>query len=290
MLFAAERCCCILNCDRFAVIGHPIGHTMSPFIHKRLFSLSGLSAEYGVLDIAELSNGIDALRKLDGFNITIPHKVNIIPYLDEIDDNVFGSVNTVRCANGKMKGFTTDGAGCLKALHNHGAGFNGHILLLGNGGAARAVAFEALNAFKSLTLAVRRRERGLELAADLLAHKPEAEIEVVTFEDEEKSLKKYDLLMNTTSVGMFPNAGRSPVGESVVSRCESVFDAVYNPRETKLLQAASKLQKNVIGGMEMLVFQAVKAHEYWYGAEFSGFDVMKLCEDAQEKMNRLFAE
>ena len=108
---------------RFAVIGHPIGHTMSPFIHDRLFSLTGHKPEYSVLDVPSLTQALPALRTLDGFNITIPHKSDIIPLLDSIDEKakLFGSVNTVRVEDGKMTGYTTDGVGCKKALARMGS-------------------------------------------------------------------------------------------------------------------------------------------------------------------------
>lgn len=101
---------------RFAVIGHPIGHTMSPFIHDRLFSLTGHKPEYSVLDVPSLTQALPALRTLDGFNITIPHKSDIIPLLDGIDEKakLFGSVNTVRVEGGKMTGYTTDGVPAAK--------------------------------------------------------------------------------------------------------------------------------------------------------------------------------
>lgn len=126
---------------RFAVIGHPIGHTMSPFIHDRLFSLTGHKPEYSVLDVPSLTQAA-ALHcaRLTASNITIPHKSDIIPLLDGIDEKakLFGSVNTVRVEDGKMTGYTTDGVGCKKALARYGLDFNGELLLLGRGGAARA--------------------------------------------------------------------------------------------------------------------------------------------------------
>ena len=143
-----------------AVIGHPIGHTMSPFIHKRLFALEGRSVSYQVLDVPELSASLPALRSLDCFNVTIPHKGAIIPFLDELEENArrFGSVNTVKVEAGRMKGYTTDGAGCYKALENHGVDCSGRVLLLGNGGAARAMAFEAAVRQRDLDLTVACRE------------------------------------------------------------------------------------------------------------------------------------
>lgn len=121
-----------------AVIGHPIGHTMSPFIHQRLFALEGIPVSYQVLDVPDLPAALPALRELDCFNITIPHKSSILPFLDGLEEKarLFGSVNTVQVKEGKLLGFTTDGAGCYKALENHGCDFSGRVLLLGNGGAA----------------------------------------------------------------------------------------------------------------------------------------------------------
>lgn len=151
---------------RFAVIGHPIGHTMSPFIHDRLFSLTGHKPEYSVLDVPSLTQALPALRTLDGFNITIPHKSDIIPLLNDIDEKakLFGSVNTVRVEDGKMTGYTTDGVGCKKALARYGLDFNGELLLLGRGGAARAIAFEAVLTADAPHLDIVCRESSLEKA------------------------------------------------------------------------------------------------------------------------------
>ncbi len=283
-----------MKIEKFAVIGHPIGHTMSPFIHKRLFELSGYEPEYSVLDIEDVKNSESQLRGLDGFNITIPHKRNIFAILDETDEkaDVFGSVNTVRNDGGTLKGFTTDGIGCLKALMNHGADFGGKILLLGNGGAARAIAFEAVlaNPLADITIVVREGSlpKGEELKSDLLKLAPKARLSLKTYDEEETSEEEYSLLINTTSLGMYPKTGVSPVTEKVVLRCENIFDAVYNPMDTELMRIAEKLHKNLIPGMEMLVFQAVAAHEHWYGAKFRQADILQLCSDANKEMERIF--
>ncbi len=276
--------------DKFAVIGHPIGHTMSPFIHKRLFALSGYSPSYEVLDIEDLSESVNKLKTLDGFNITIPHKRNIIPFLNKITDKArcFGSVNTVKLENGDMFGETTDGCGCRKALLNNGTNFYGQILLLGSGGAARAIAFEAAGGDCEVTIAARNADKASELRTDILKYDSSSRINVVDFVAEESSKKKYDLLINATSVGMYPAAGVSPVSRNVVNRCSSIFDAVYNPADTALIRCGRELNKKIIYGMEMLVFQAVAAHEFWYGGAFDGNDIIKICRDAQKEMCRIF--
>lgn len=287
-----------MQLDRFAVIGHPIGHTMSPFIHTRLFSLSGLSPAYSVLDVPVLADAVTALRQLNGFNITIPHKTAILPFLDEVSEKAlcFGSVNTVKNENGRLCGYTTDGIGCLKALGRAGLDFSGRVLLLGNGGAARAIAFEAVLTASTpiLDLAVRPAslEKAEALKGELLALcnkllKP-AQIRVLSYDALEKEEYFYDLLLNTTSVGMYPNANAAPVGESVLSRCSAVFDAVYNPGETALLRLAKSLGTHTIGGMGMLVCQAAAAHEIWYGAKFDDSAIEQLILDAQRETTRLF--
>lgn len=284
-----------------AVIGHPIGHTMSPFIHRRLFQLEGIPFHYQVIDVPDLAAAMPDLRRLDCFNITIPHKSAILPFLDDVEEKArrFGSVNTVRRVGETLKGFTTDGPGCRKALENHGANLSGELLLLGNGGAARAIAFEAVQQKAGAKLTVVCREESMAKAQALQAELVEYArsigdglfaVRVITYAQAEQEARPYDLLINATSVGMLPNVEESPVSGEVVSRCKAVFDAVYNPARTKLLCFAEKSGAVAIGGMEMLVYQAVAAHEIWYGSEFRQEDLRALCADAQEELFRLFPE
>lgn len=274
-----------MKLEAFAVVGHPIGHTMSPFIHKKLFALGGLSPEYQVLDMKDLSLEADKLRQLDGINITIPHKQAIIPLLSGLDEKAAKnqSVNTVMVENGQLWGYTTDGPGCCKALANHSANCAGHTLLLGAGGAARAIAFELLPLGGTLTLAVRDKEKGFRLAEELGLG-----VKVISFTELEGGTEEYSLLINATSVGMYPKSGVSPVSGQVVQRCESIFDAVYNPHETALLQLGKQLGKNLIYGIEMLVYQAVAAHEIWYGATFTEGAISALCREAAQETAKIF--
>ncbi len=287
-----------MKLENFAVIGHPIGHTMSPFIHERLFKRSGFAPKYSVFDVPELAKGLDELKKLDGFNITIPHKSGILPYLDEIDRKaeLFGSVNTVRVEDGRMCGYTTDGAGCRMALGRYGFDLNGELLLLGRGGAARAIAFEAVMTADAPRLDIACRESSAELAKELCAElsrlctelKKDGKFRVLSYDALDKEDKRYTLILNTTSVGMYPNAGMSVVGSSVLERGRAVFDAVYNPGETELLRLARESGATAIGGMGMLVCQAVKAHEIWYGASFKEDDIEQLIRDAEAETERIF--
>lgn len=277
-----------MSTKKFAVIGHPIGHTMSPFIHNRLFELSGIEAEYTKLDIApenladEYKN---VLSKLDGYNITIPHKQSIIPLIDEIDEKakMYGSVNTVANINGVAKGYTTDPDGFLKALDAAGIVLDGRVVILGCGGVARTMAYEVV--LKGLPLLFAVRKEDVEIAKTLCG---EIENTVkgakVSFCLIDELSGDIDVLVNATPLGMFPKVDVQPVSDSVINRCASVFDAVYNPLETVLIQKALANGAKAVGGMSMLVWQAVVAHEKWDGSVYDKDDIAKLCIDSAEEL------
>ena len=277
--------------NNFAVIDHPIAHTMSPFIHERLFALSGKSAGYGAMDIAPagLADQMERLRTLCGFNITIPHKQSIIPFLDELNEKseFFNSVNTVNNSDGHLTGFTTDGTGFCKALEAGGAGLSGRTVVLGAGGAGRVFAFEAALSGGSVTVAVR--PHGLaaaeKLCADIRAKIEGAQANFCLLEE---ISGKIDLLANATPVGMFPNITACPVSEDIIKNAACVFDAVYNPNETMMIKTARKNGVKAIGGISMLVWQAAAAHEIWYGAKFEAGDIRTLCGDAVTEMKKKF--
>ncbi len=276
--------------QKFAVIGHPIGHTMSPFIHKELFKLQNIEIEYSVFDIHpdSLSTEIhETLGELQGFNITIPHKEAIIPLLDSIDQSAlkYDAVNCVLRKNNKLYGCSTDAFGFTKALENKGVSLSGKVLVLGSGGAARTLAREAADRGCHVTLAVR--ESGINKAEHLKKWLCDngGVADICTLN---KIEGEYDLLINATPVGMYPNPDSSPVTEQQLKRCKAVFDAVYNPEKTLLLKMAEKNSIKTVGGMAMLVWQAVKAHEFWYKAEFDPKDVEKIIDGANREMERIF--
>lgn len=229
-----------MSTKKFAVIGHPIGHTMSPFIHKRLFELAGIEAEYTKLDISpdnlaeEYKN---TLSKLDGYNITIPHKQNIISLIDQIDDKakMYGSVNTVANRNGIATGYTTDPDGFLKALEAAEIPIRGRIVILGCGGVARTMAYEVVLKNLPLLFAVRDDDIGIakNLCKEIKQTLPDSNVEFCRFSELSGDI---DLLVNATPVGMFPKVDNQPISDSIISRCANVFDAVYNPLETVLIK------------------------------------------------------
>lgn len=280
-----------MNEKKFALIGHPIGHTMSPFIHSRLFPLSGVSARYGVLDIppGELAARIPLLRLLDGFNITIPLKRAVIPLLDALDKKagVFGSVNTVKNENGRLVGYTTDGEGFVLALRAAGITPDGRTAILGAGGAARAIAFECALAGGEIQLATRPHgvPAAERLAEDLRRAVPGARVGHCLIPE---LSGPFDLLVNATPVGMYPNAGVSPVGPETVRQAKCVFDAVYNPGETELLRLAGAAGIPTVSGMGMLVRQAAASESIWLGSGFDEAGLSALCRDASFEMRKKF--
>lgn len=289
-----------MSATKFALLGHPLAHSMSPFLHERLFAAAGVRASYELLDAApeDLPAAVERLREFDGFNITIPYKQAILPYLDEVDGTAsfFGSVNTVKNENGKLIGCSTDGDGFLFALRAANVPCAGKLLLLGCGGASRAMGGTALLAgVSSIRVAARRPERAEPLLADLRALAQtrglSCEISAQSFEDlEHDAQEHWDLLVNGTPVGMHPHTEGCPVSEQVIGRCNAVFDAVYNPDETVLLKTAERLGKTAVHGIGMLCGQAAVSEEFWGLPACDTASLLRLCRDAVEEMNRRFGE
>lgn len=283
-----------MRVQRAAVIGHPIRHTMSPFIHRRLFALGGIPMEYSVLDIGEPAQSLPKLRGYDVFNVTIPYKEALLPFLDELDGKaaLFGAVNTVKVENGRMKGYITDGTGCLQAIESEGVGTRGKNVIFGNGGTARAIAFEMAytNPDFDITIAHRAGSAGKaeKIAADIrrfagargrIACLPYGQL---------AQAGPFELAVNATKLGMYPQPDASPVGRDVLCRCGAVFDAVFNPEQTLLLRTAQELGIPAVRGIGMLVRQAAAAHEIWYGSSFEEEQLQRLCGDTAAEMNRIF--
>lgn len=277
---------------RYAVIGHPIGHTMSPFIHKRLFELRGLDADYSVYDIPteDLIGKFQELKTLDGFNITIPHKQAIIPFLKGLDQkaSLFQSVNTVN-NDGGLKGYTTDPDGFLSALSQAGIPLRGRVVILGAGGVARTMAYEATMAGCFVVLAVR--PKSLSHAASLSGA---IRNDVHNGDTETCRLDclsgHIDLLINATPVGMYPNADEMPVSREILEDTDYVFDAVYNPMDTQLVKTARECGCKALGGLSMLVWQAAAAHKVWDGSEYTADEITALCEETKQELLRHFPE
>lgn len=274
--------------SKYGLLGYPLGHTMSPPIHKRLFELDGKAgAEYDLFEIApeNLAEKASYLNSLCGYNITIPHKVNIIDYIDEMDDSAkrYNSVNCVANKDGKIIGYNTDCYGFLRSLEAGGAKLDGKVLQIGCGGVGRMMAIEAAIHGADLTIvSLPEFIQGAEAAADeARKFNPDAKIKVITHDQIEG---EFDLLVNASPVGMYPKVDECPVTEQVIKSCKFVFDVIYNPNVTKLMEIAQKNGIKAVGGMAMLVWQAVVAHEIWDGASYKDEDIEALIEEMRAEL------
>lgn len=255
---------------RYAVLGRSLPHTWSPYIHNSLFTAAGVDAVYLPITVPEekLDSAVDVFRScFSGFNVTIPYKEKIIPYLDEVDDAVraCGAVNTVQIREGRMIGHITDGLGMLRAIEERDVATEcADVLILGGGGAARVTGYEFLSRGGNVTFAVRNLEKGERLANELADTQNDGRRRIHSCLLTENS-GRHDILINCTPVGMYPNMEEMPVSEEIVSDCGAVFDAVYNPRETRLLACAAHLGIPCVEGLGMLFYQAVEAQKFWLG-------------------------
>jgi len=257
----------------FALIGDPIEQSLSPAMHNAAFRALGLNCAYVALRVPErfLTDAIGGIRALGiaGFNVTIPHKIDIVGLLDELDESasLVGAVNTVKNDRGKLIGFNTDGEGALRALEGKIRSVEGKkVVLLGAGGAARAIAFSLARADSRLTIANRTIPRARALASTI-EQKLGMNVEVVSLNRAKLAevLRDADALINATSVGMYPRANQTLVSASMMHRGLVVNDIVYEPLRTRLLREARRAGARTIGGLGMLVHQGALAFEIWTG-------------------------
>ena len=280
-----------MSSPRYAVLGYPLEHTMSPFIHEKLFTAQGMSASYEKRELPPeaLAQALPSLRALDGFNLTIPLKSAILPFLDQLEDRaaLYRAVNTVKCSQNILTGYNTDYIGFLRALESAGITLSGRVLLCGAGGAAHMMAFEAAMAGCTVTIAARPSglSRAQSLAQEVRGKIPGANITALTYDTVSEA---FDLLLNATPAGMYPHPDCMPVEANVLARCKAVFDAVYNPRETLLLRTARQNGAVCAYGMPMLVWQAAAAQEIWNGRTFTAGQIAPVIEQANREMERVF--
>jgi shikimate dehydrogenase len=255
------------------VIGDPIEHTLSPVMHNAAFSHLKLDFVFLAFRVkpAELENAMRGMRGLGvhGLNVTMPHKSAVVNYLDELDPTAkfLGSVNTILNKDDRLLGFNTDGVGALKALRENGVNPHGKkLLLLGAGGAARAIAYALAEEAEELCVLNRASEKAGELA-DLLSRTFGKKVTGGALSPSaiQRSLRDSDILINATSVGMHPNVSQSLVAPRWLKPGLCVMDIVYNPVETKLVKDARAAGARVISGVEMLLYQGTASFEVWTG-------------------------
>lgn len=278
---------------KYAILGESLKHTMSPPIHARLFELKNREFEYEIIE--ETATGLEGkvsyLNSLAGYNITIPHKVEIIKYLDRLDSSAkrYNSVNCVCTNGGEIVGFNTDCDGFLQSVKAMGVTLSGEVLLIGCGGVGRMMAIESALAGAILNIAVLETDIPLaqKVKEEILTMKSDAQVEIVNV-DKIDTNKKYTLLANACPVGMYPKVDACPVSDEIISLCDNVFDVIYNPVETVLIKKAKAMGKNVSGGMAMLVWQAVSAHTIWDGDTYEVSDVEKIIHEMEQRVEKDF--
>lgn len=254
------------------LIGCPLSHTLSPKIHAAALRVCGLQGSYLPFtiypnDTQGLKSILHRLRtgNLHGLNVTIPHKQTVLEFLDELTPTAqaIGAVNTLYLRDDKLIGDNTDAAGFLsdlkKVTGETGTQVNKSALVLGAGGSARAVVYALANDGWNVTLAARRAEQAEQLAGSFTNY----QLQITTFDLRPLT---FDLIVNTTPLGMTPDTETSPLPETAIFHPSTiVYDLVYNPRETKLVRQAKAQGCRAVNGLGMLIEQATLSFELWTG-------------------------
>jgi shikimate dehydrogenase len=258
---------------KLGLIGYPLGHSLSPKIQAAALKACGLEGDYSLFpietdDMPGLKDLFNRVRtgEISGLNVTIPHKQNVIAFMDELTPTAraIGAVNAIYLKENKLIGDNTDAMGFLIDL-KHAFDFSAFrlppsALVLGAGGSARAVVYALLNDGWDVTIAARRIEQAQQVAAEFKSAKA-SEFNVQTFKP-----SNFQLIINTTPIGMSPNVDGSPWPQDIpFPKDAMIYDLVYNPRETKLVKDARSQGLNATTGLGMLIEQAALAFELWTG-------------------------
>lgn len=271
---------------KFGLIGYPLGHSLSAVIHKAGFESLGVDASYEILetDPEDLVDRVKYFKRenYDGFNVTIPLKLPISLFVQEVDKyaDIAGAVNTVNINPDKtFKGYNTDAAGFKKAIPSSVNLSGANVALLGTGGASRAavLALSELGV-KYIGVYTRNIPNAMDYMAYMRRKFPQIEFESHQI-DLVRDLSKYQMLVNTTPIGMQGySADMTPIEEPVLKTLPQgavVYDVIYNPKKTILLKLAENLGYKTINGLDMLVYQAICAQEIWLGRT-PDFNAMKI--------------
>lgn len=251
----------------YGILGGTLKHTISPMIHKKIFSLLNIEGAYKDFvvnqgDIGKVAESLKVL-KIKGVNVTIPYKEDIMEYLDFISPEAekIKAVNTILLKDEKLYGYNTDYFGFGKIISENNIRIKDEVaMVLGTGGAAKAVVTFLLDkGINKIYLVSRNHRENNQYYKD--------RIECITY-DEIENLEGH-IIVNTTPVGMYPNTNNSPVNDKVINNFNALIDIVYNPKETKFLKIGRELNKSVYGGLTMLIYQAIKAQEIWQDISIS---------------------
>ena len=262
----------------YAVIGDPIDHSLSPAMHNAAFRALKMDCSYIACRVrrGELRDGIASLgaAKIAGFNVTIPHKVEIMDLLDYIDPECVkvGACNTVSVREGRLEGHNTDMRGFLDPLERRGIDVSGsNTLVLGAGGAARAIVFGLVRKRARVTVAARSAEHARSISE--MAERADGKIRTIPFSEAVLAAPGCEMIINATPIGM--HSAQTPVPIDSITAGTTVYDIVYRPVMTALLAGALKRGATVVHGYEMLLSQATASFEIWHGTK-PPYDEMKL--------------
>jgi shikimate dehydrogenase len=244
----------------YSVIGNPVSHSLSPIMHNAAFSRMGLNAAYLAFEVEHLEEAIRGIRGLgiQGVSVILPFKTQVIPFLDEVEAvaEKIKAVNTIQNKGGRLIGHNTDWRGAMEALEEEVDLKGKNVLLLGAGGAARAIGFGLKEKGSQVIISNRSPDKAHELAKDLgFVNQPLLSIREPNF----------DIIINATSVGMVPYDAESPLPKKFLKEGMLVMDIVYQPLKTKLLQEAEEQGCRIINGLEMLARQGAAQLEIWTG-------------------------
>ena len=265
-----------VNTKLYGLMGHPVGHSVSPALQNELIRLYGLNAAYLAWDVEteELKDAVKGGMALGigGFNVTVPHKKNIIPFLKDIDDAArkLGSVNTLKYTDGGYTGYNTDLPGLMRAFKYDGVSFEGrNAVLIGAGGAANAALGAILESGARKVLIINRTiERAEELKKRFEAYYPDIRMDCVSSRDEAVSLMREETekwnVLQATSVGMFPDTEAAAVTEDAFYEMVGYgVDIIYNPEKTLFMKKVEAAGGKAYNGLKMLLFQGIRSFEIW---------------------------
>ena len=262
------------------LIGHPVEHSFSPPMHNAAFAELGLDYAYVAFDVNpdDLKSAVDGAKSLNikGFNVTIPHKIEVMQYLDELDEvaRLIGAVNTIDFKN--LKGYNTDGIGAVRAIEEVTSIKDKNVVVAGAGGASRAISFYLAKFGAGLmTILNRNANKAKNLAGDVLKSDLIGDVGADSISEIDSYLKDADILVDTTPLGMDPHVNDEPIAKSdAMHDGLVVFDAVYNPNETVLLKEAIKAGAKPVYGIRMLLYQGAESFKIWTGRD-APIDVMQ---------------
>lgn len=277
---------------RFALLGEPLEHSLSPLLHKAIYrQLEIDDASYRTVALPEerLKAFFTGFRVggFDGVNVTIPHKAAVIPLLDEVDTKA-KLINAVNCVNrngNKLTGYNTDLLGFAYSLRQNNVTIGGsEFAILGAGGSAQAVGAVLAEGEAKIVLIVNRTaEHAEQLKQTILTVNEAVRVDIVNEEELTERASNLDCVINATSVGMYPNTRTSPIKQEIFSSNMLAFDLIYNPQKTAFLRSAEKQGASIVNGLQMLVAQAVYSVEIWMGGNIvAHVDMNSLVRDLEK--------